>query len=265
LGDKKGGCWRIGNGENIRVWEDNWLPFQNGFKLLAQQPLVSNVSRVKDLFVEGSYVWNETLIDNSFNAFEANHIKQIPLINQHKEDQLMWMSTNNGLYTVSSGYQAIKEWERQKEPSSSMPQGQNKVWKKIWELNIPPRCQVFLWRILNNIVPVRFELAKRGVNCTILCPMCFSQCETLDHTFMHCYRAKKVWFGAEIGINFSDNSQIHFYDWIGYMLNHANTIILLLWKILIFYLMLFGLVGIRWCLRTSTYLKRRLFNTPRSV
>ena len=29
---KKGGYWRIGNGENIKIWQDGWLPHQNGHK-----------------------------------------------------------------------------------------------------------------------------------------------------------------------------------------------------------------------------------------
>jgi len=23
---KKWGCWKIGNGNNVKIWEDNWLP-----------------------------------------------------------------------------------------------------------------------------------------------------------------------------------------------------------------------------------------------
>ena len=32
----KGSCWKIGNGLKVRIWEDIWLPFQNGFKALNQ-------------------------------------------------------------------------------------------------------------------------------------------------------------------------------------------------------------------------------------
>jgi len=33
---KKKGCWKIGNGNNVKVWDDNWLPEQNGFKVFPR-------------------------------------------------------------------------------------------------------------------------------------------------------------------------------------------------------------------------------------
>lgn len=31
-------------------------------------------------------------------------------------------------------------------------------WKKIWNLNIPPKWALFLWKILHRILSVRAEL-----------------------------------------------------------------------------------------------------------
>jgi hypothetical protein len=33
----KGGCWKIGNGNKVRILEDNWLPYQNGFKPISNR------------------------------------------------------------------------------------------------------------------------------------------------------------------------------------------------------------------------------------
>jgi hypothetical protein len=30
---KKGGLWTVGNGASITIWEDNWLPEQEGYKV----------------------------------------------------------------------------------------------------------------------------------------------------------------------------------------------------------------------------------------
>jgi hypothetical protein len=31
----KGSCWKIGTGNNINIWRDNWIPQQNGYKVLT--------------------------------------------------------------------------------------------------------------------------------------------------------------------------------------------------------------------------------------
>jgi hypothetical protein len=36
---KKGSYWAVGNGESINIWQDNWLPNQNGYKVSAPYPL----------------------------------------------------------------------------------------------------------------------------------------------------------------------------------------------------------------------------------
>ncbi|PNX99664.1 ribonuclease H, partial [Trifolium pratense] len=34
---KKGCYWTIGNGKQVKIWKDNWLPHQNGFKVWSKQ------------------------------------------------------------------------------------------------------------------------------------------------------------------------------------------------------------------------------------
>jgi hypothetical protein len=43
---KRGSCWKIGNGHSINLWEDNWLIYQNGYKILTPQNGHKNLSKV---------------------------------------------------------------------------------------------------------------------------------------------------------------------------------------------------------------------------
>jgi hypothetical protein len=93
----------------------------------------------------------------------------------------------------------------------------NLIWKKIWSLPTIPRHKTLLWRIANKSIPVRSALNHRGIQCSILCPICLQGEETISHLFMECDRVTRVWFGSNLGIKFSTN-QKQFLDWLFYCL-----------------------------------------------
>jgi hypothetical protein len=44
----KGSCWNIGTGDKVHIWRDNWIPHQNGYKILT--PKADNqISKVSEL------------------------------------------------------------------------------------------------------------------------------------------------------------------------------------------------------------------------
>jgi len=49
----------IGDGNKVNVWEDNWLPHQNGFKLFSTPNNNTNIRVVKDLMVESQKRWHQ--------------------------------------------------------------------------------------------------------------------------------------------------------------------------------------------------------------
>jgi hypothetical protein len=107
---KKGGLWTVGNGADINIWSDNWLPEQAGHKVWSKKNSNSPQVCVKDLILPISKSWNTRLINQLFYPFETNQILNIPIIDPDSQDEFSWPKTNNGVYTVKSGYQAIQEW-----------------------------------------------------------------------------------------------------------------------------------------------------------
>lgn len=67
---------------------------------------------------------------------------------------------------------------------------------------------------MNNILPTKDNLANKGIHCDLLCPMCEDKMETIDHCFMVCTKASHIWFGSQLSINFLNNSNQNFKDWI---------------------------------------------------
>jgi hypothetical protein len=66
----KGSRWRIGNGESVKIWHDNWLPSQAGFKVLTPINTLDSNAVVAKLIDVIFFV---------FNSFEAKQIVSIPL------------------------------------------------------------------------------------------------------------------------------------------------------------------------------------------
>jgi hypothetical protein len=216
---KKGGCWKVGNGNAINIWEDNWVAWQNGYKILTPRTPHIQIQSVNELITATpAKEWNSNIIDQYFIPSEGTLIKQTPLIREQVDDQFMWPHTKDGNYTVKSGYNLLKHWLDSEMPSSANTNHQSNHWKKLWGLNTIPRHKAFLWRVIQHAIPVKAALAKRGIPCNTLCPRCLLKEETIDHAFIHCSYASKTWFGSKLGIRF-DQSHQSFSDWVIYAIN----------------------------------------------
>ena len=71
--------WRVGNGANIKIWQDKWLPGISSHKVLSPRLFLSTDMNVADLIDSGIARWKTKVIDNLFIPHEAELIKSIPL------------------------------------------------------------------------------------------------------------------------------------------------------------------------------------------
>ncbi|XP_075645306.1 putative mitochondrial protein AtMg00310 [Castanea sativa] len=74
-----GARWRIGDGTQIRIFNDNWLPHECDGKIISPPSIIPRNATVFALIDSGSCWWNSQLIDESFLPFETQKIKDIPL------------------------------------------------------------------------------------------------------------------------------------------------------------------------------------------
>jgi len=66
-------------------------------------------------------------------------------------------------------------------------------WLKIWQLNVPNKIKIFIWRLAHNSLPVKSNVARRGVLLDTICPMCNRLDEDCGHLFFKCKYVKKCW------------------------------------------------------------------------
>ncbi|KAJ8750394.1 hypothetical protein K2173_014309 [Erythroxylum novogranatense] len=115
-------------------------------------------------------------------------------------DSLLWHHERNEIYTVKSGYR-ISRYEH------GTRIGANDVlWKRVWELQVPPKLRDFMWRALREVLPTKVCLQSKGIDVDGLCPLCFSM-ETVDHTFLHCAKVVKCWHLVAI-VNLTANDSL---------------------------------------------------------
>jgi hypothetical protein len=167
--------------------------------------------------------WDLPTVNQMFIPMEAQKIPQLP-INYEQEDSIIWDGTTDGNYTVKAGYHAIKDWEdsanRDTASTSNPP---ITIWDKLWKLNTPPKISHQIWRIMQNAIPTRANLLKKGILCDPICPICLSKVESANHLFLDCIWARQVWLSSPLTLNLSNNTTSDVTDWLMYMFHHTDS------------------------------------------
>ncbi|XP_071741299.1 uncharacterized protein [Rutidosis leptorrhynchoides] len=59
---------------------------------------------------------------------------------------------------------------------------------------VPKKIEIFMWRLMNKRLSIRFELDKRGIDLhSVRCALCDNDIETTDHTILFCSFARDIW------------------------------------------------------------------------
>ncbi|KAL0406582.1 UNVERIFIED_CONTAM: putative mitochondrial protein [Sesamum latifolium] len=104
---KQGLRWRVGDGQNIRVWKDPWLPRPSTFLPVTSQSQFLPDLRVRDLLDQSNKCWNEGLIDGLFWLEDAELIKSIPLSHFLTSDTMVRYSLDHSQFN----YFAVLCWQ----------------------------------------------------------------------------------------------------------------------------------------------------------
>ncbi|GKU90798.1 hypothetical protein SLEP1_g4749 [Rubroshorea leprosula] len=99
-----------------------------------------------------------------------------------------WVHSKEGIYTTKSAYQALTRAHRsvQRGPALS----------KVWQEYIPSKISVFAWQVLQDKIPTKLNLLKRGIIQDIAdykCILCGLASEDPNHLFIHCKIAWGLW------------------------------------------------------------------------
>lgn len=75
---KEGLIWRVGDGTNVRIWEDPWIPRGTARRPSSHQGQ-SILTRVSELIDPVSGTWDKELIEGCFHPDDVHEILRIPI------------------------------------------------------------------------------------------------------------------------------------------------------------------------------------------
>lgn len=185
----RGTRFQVGNGNNISIWNDPWLPLPHSFKPFSLPMEGTESWVVADIIDLENRKWVSSVIIELFIATEADLILKIPLGRQSTDDRLMWHYDNKGVFNVKSGYQVarmIENMSTQTSSSSSNNNNSKKLWNKVWQARIPPKVRAFTWRLMRGILPTQVALSKKVVLKDTTCIFCGASAENDFHIFKYC-------------------------------------------------------------------------------
>jgi hypothetical protein len=81
--------WRIGDGGNVKIWKDKWLPTLITHAVQSPPKVFPEDSLVSTLIDQEAHAWNLELINSIFMPDEAKIIASMPLCHL-PPDKLIW-------------------------------------------------------------------------------------------------------------------------------------------------------------------------------
>jgi len=138
---KRGYIWRVKDGTQINIWNNNWIPGSHNLKVLTPRGNIV-ISTVDELINPIDGRWDEALIRSLFWSVDVHRILQIPIYSG-REDLIAWHPNRNGLFTVKSAYHCQWAHKFASRNYTAVAGGSSlqSVWKKLWKLSIRARLK----------------------------------------------------------------------------------------------------------------------------
>ncbi|XP_057251804.1 uncharacterized protein LOC125498516 [Beta vulgaris subsp. vulgaris] len=134
----------------------------------------------------------EDMVNETFGVEERQTVLDIPLPSTWKCDTQYWWPTNDGNYTVRSGYWLgrmghVHTWDL------FFGRRERDIWKLVWKITGPPKLCHFIWRACKGRLGVMDVLYRRHIREHSTCPVCGCEEETIMHALFNCTYASKIW------------------------------------------------------------------------
>lgn len=214
----------VGNGANIRIWGDKWIPTTSTYEVVSPKQFLHSDTRVNELINLETGSQKSDIIDALFLPFEADIIKSIPISGRLPADKQLWVESFNGLFNVRIAYaEAMKASWTENRGASSDDSRQWQFWKQIWCLPDPHKLRHFAWRAYCDSLPTKVNLQKQKVVQDDYCDECILEVKLNQHLFWTCLKAKETLAAAKMVASMSASHCQKFQDLLWLMVIEDQT------------------------------------------
>lgn len=168
-----------------------------------RRPWIKNITfdvrlKASELINPVARRWNETALQQIFVPGDVELIMQRqPVVSQ--EDFHSWRFNKNGNFSVKSAYWLACSLKTQSlQPEAIRRPSLNPLKELTWKVKTLPKIKIFLWKSLNDALPVADLLLRRGMKADDRCQLCGREGEDINHVLFVCDIARQVWALAGI-------------------------------------------------------------------
>ncbi|XP_040988933.1 uncharacterized protein LOC121236548 [Juglans microcarpa x Juglans regia] len=179
------------------IWRSLWSSLGLLKEGLVQTPIntLDIETKVGALIDEDSNSWKIDLVETIFKEEEAKLICSIPISRSGASDRRIWASLERGNFSIKSAYFLETKLSNRSSGEPSTGGGNNSMWKDLWQLEVPAKAKLLIWKCLSNIRPTKDSLLRENIVESNLCPVCAREKETKVHVLWVCPAVADVWGG----------------------------------------------------------------------
>lgn len=187
--------WRVGDGHNIEVWKDLWLPGCNVALLPRHGVSIDPGIRVSALIDPACGEWKSQMVRHLFTDEVSTKILQLPHSSTQAHDCQYWWPSKYGEYSVKPGYW-LGRMGRLRVELDGMDEENKETWRTAWRIGGPPKLSHFLWQACRGSMAVKEVLFRRHIASDDLCGCCGLESESIIHVLFECTEAKSTWVSS---------------------------------------------------------------------
>jgi hypothetical protein len=191
---KKGLIWRVGSGNQIRIWRHYWIPRIPTMKVTGKK-VNCRLRWVSQLMRPDDREWDEALIKRVLLDHDAEEILKIRIPEIRVEDILTWHYEKSGIFTVRSSYRvALQDFlgEQNIGCTSTSTNGSCRIWEKLWSTPVPQKIKNFAWRLANDGLATMQNRKRRHLERDGTCRLCGQEEEDGFHAVIACTKSRAL-------------------------------------------------------------------------
>lgn len=100
--------WIGGDEESICAHKDPWLRGKHNFRVENHHLQEAKTEKVSQYFRPSTKEWDEVHIRQAFTSIDVEAVLKVRIPQNNVKDRLTWTASNDGFYTLKSGYDFLR-------------------------------------------------------------------------------------------------------------------------------------------------------------